>query len=111
MPDFTPQTRVFHRGTEEYEKHAYQYGSSSHEDGSMAPAVIIYPKSVQDIQKAVKYANENGIGIAVRTGGHQYSGKFISLKSTHCNTEPCWREVEHRYTVAQINIHPPLKRY
>ena len=47
LPNFTPQTLVFHRGTEEYEKHAYQYGTSSHEEGSMTPAVIIYPKSVQ----------------------------------------------------------------
>ena len=47
LPTFTPQTLVFHRGTEEYEKHAYQYGTSSHEEGSMTPAVIIYPKTVQ----------------------------------------------------------------
>ena len=40
----------------------------------MKPAAIIYPKNVDDIIKAVNYARENDLGIAVSTGGHQYSG-------------------------------------
>ena len=77
------QTRVFHRGSDDYEihdcvtdyqRHAYQYAKTSHECKSMAPAAIIYPRNVTDIQKIVRYADDNDLGIAVRTGGHQYSG-------------------------------------
>ena len=53
--------------------HAYQYATSSH-DG-LNPAAIIYPKNVKDIIKAVNYARENNIGIAVVTGGHHYTGQ------------------------------------
>ena len=53
--------------------HAYQYATSSF-DG-LNPAAIIYPKNVDDVIKAVNYARENNIGIAVRTGGHQYTGQ------------------------------------
>jgi hypothetical protein len=74
LPNFSPQTRVFFRGSKDYEQHAYQYGTSSHQDNTMVPAAIIYPKTIKDIISSVKYAKETGIGIAVRTGGHQYSG-------------------------------------
>ena len=40
----------------------------------MTPAVIIKPKNVKDIQLVVKYASETCKGVAVRTGGHQYTG-------------------------------------
>ena len=40
----------------------------------MSPAAIIFPKNINDIILAINYARENGMGIAVRTGGHQYSG-------------------------------------
>ena len=42
----------------------------------MEPSVIIYPTTIQEILKIVDYAKENNIGVAVRTGGHQYSGKI-----------------------------------
>ena len=74
LPKFIPQTRVFHRSEEpEFMAYAYQYGTSSF-DG-LNPATIIYPKSVDDVIKAVNYATENNVGIAVRTGGHQYMGQ------------------------------------
>ena len=65
-------SRIFRRGDPEYEAHAYQYGKSSH-DG-MSPNIIIYPKSAQEILGIVDYAKQNRLGVAVRTGGHQYSG-------------------------------------
>ena len=81
MPQFSSATGIFQKGTDEFKQHAYQYATTSHEDGSMEPAAIIYPKTVQDICLAVKYANTHDLGIAVRTGGHQYSGKLDSMYS------------------------------
>lgn len=40
----------------------------------MQPLAIVYAANVSDIQKAVAYAAAEGIALAVRTGGHQYSG-------------------------------------
>ena len=77
LPNLAPQTRIIFQGDNDFKQHAYQYGTTSHADGSMAPAVIIYPKTLKDVQAVVKYAHENGLGIAVRTGGHQYSGMYI----------------------------------
>ena len=72
------ETRIFHKGEystrEEYQASAYQYAKSSH-DG-MAPNMIIYPTSLDEILTIVDFAKKNRLGVAVRTGGHQYSGKI-----------------------------------
>ena len=65
-------TRIFRRGDPGYGAHAYQYAKSSH-DG-MSPNIIIYPTYVEEILNIVDYAKKNRLGVAVRTGGHQYSG-------------------------------------
>jgi hypothetical protein len=74
LPKFSALTKVFVRGSKDYDVQEYQYGTTSHQDGSMSPAAIICPRDVDDIKKAVNYGRENGMGIAVRTGGHQYTG-------------------------------------
>ena len=43
----------------------------------MSPEAIIYPENLQEILNIVDYAKAAKIGIAVRTGGHQYSGKYF----------------------------------
>lgn len=40
----------------------------------MNPGEILQPTSIEDIQKVVRYANHVGKPIAIRSGGHQYSG-------------------------------------
>ena len=40
----------------------------------MNPALIIQPKDKNDIKVALQYARSEKIAVAVRTGGHQYSG-------------------------------------
>jgi FAD/FMN-containing dehydrogenase len=43
----------------------------------MQPAAIVYPDLKDpdaNVISAIKYACENGLAMAVRTGGHQYSG-------------------------------------
>lgn len=68
------------RGSEDYEHRKYQYATSSYEtEQRMEPQLIIYPKTKQDIALAVKYAKSKGIAMAIRTGGHQYSGASSTL--------------------------------
>ena len=43
----------------------------------MEPAAIIFPQpgvAIDEVQKAIAYAREHRIAVAVRTGGHQYCG-------------------------------------
>jgi FAD binding domain len=42
------------------------------------PALIVKPKNREDIAAVLEYAKMNGIGVAIRTGGHQYSGASSS---------------------------------
>ena len=59
----SPKTKIFHRDDlEGYTIHAYQYSTTSHKQGDMSPAAVIYPALVDDIICAVKYAKENDIG-------------------------------------------------
>lgn len=62
-------------GSKEWEDEKYQYASSSHEvDHDMKPALIVKPQSKDDIVLTLKYAKARKIAVAIRTGGHQYSG-------------------------------------
>ena len=61
----------------DYDRYRYQYATTSQSKAEMSPAAIIYPQypnADPDIEKAIQYAAANGLGIAVRTGGHAYSG-------------------------------------
>src|SRR5262245_45973700 len=68
--------KVVRRGDADYQASVNQYATTSVKDDKnvMAPRAIIYCANVDDVQLAVKYARERDIAIAVRTGGHQYSG-------------------------------------
>ena len=69
------KARVYKRDEEEdFFVQSYQYGTTSHRDGDMNPFAVIYPGSVEDIKCVVTLANQKDFGIAVRSGGHQYSG-------------------------------------
>lgn len=58
-----------------YKNNNYQYASSSHGiDHDMNPALIVQPTCDADIIAALKYAKANNIAVAVKSGGHQYSG-------------------------------------
>lgn len=61
----------------DYERYRYQYATTSRPEASMSPAAIIYPQHPDadpDVLKAIRYAAANNLAIAVRTGGHAYSG-------------------------------------
>ena len=67
--------KQFPQGSEDYQDAKYQYASSSHEiDHNMNPALVIQPQNKDDIVLALKYAKSQNIAVAIRTGGHQYSG-------------------------------------
>lgn len=73
LPPFTG--RVYERdGSELYAAHAYQYATTSRPADEMAPAVVVFVADDNDITMAIQYARENKLGIAVRSGGHQYIG-------------------------------------
>ncbi|KAF9118335.1 hypothetical protein BGW39_001262 [Mortierella sp. 14UC] len=71
LPGFT---EIYKRGEPEYNEHCYQYASSSHTHGIIQPKYIIYPTGDDEVIKAIQYAKANKLAVAVRTGGHQYSG-------------------------------------
>ncbi|KAG0199786.1 hypothetical protein BGX28_006997 [Mortierella sp. GBA30] len=91
------QGKIIKRGDEGYHHHTYQYGSSSYKnDGLIAPLAVVYPIGDSDIQKVIEVAKEFGVGIAVRTGGHHYTGasstygKNIQLDLSNTYTDFEW---------------------
>ena len=61
--------------TDGYSTYSYQYATSSlATQHAMNPGLVVRPKNVEDIKKTILYAKENKKAIAIRTGGHQYSG-------------------------------------
>lgn len=69
--------RVYLRDeSEDYMLAANQYATTSVNDDKsvMSPYFIIEAKNQSDVIKAIQYAQDNEIAIAVRTGGHQYCG-------------------------------------
>jgi hypothetical protein len=69
---------VYKIGDDQYEDKRYQYATTSQmSPASMSPAAIIYPQHPNadpDVLMAIRYAEANNLAIAVRTGGHAYSG-------------------------------------
>jgi FAD/FMN-containing dehydrogenase len=74
IPDFEGEV-IIRDDNEYYKEQSYQYASSSYlEESIIQPAFIIKAKNESDMIKAIKYASDQRIAVAVRTGGHQYSG-------------------------------------
>ncbi len=58
-----------------YDKQNSVYASSTYEnDHDMKPGLIVFPEGIPDIALTLQYAKETKRAVAVRTGGHQYSG-------------------------------------
>ncbi|KAJ7803455.1 hypothetical protein B0H14DRAFT_3154446, partial [Mycena olivaceomarginata] len=61
--------------TKDYDLMQWQYATSTHEvDHDMNPGLIVQPHTKDDIKKAIAFAKAHKKAIAIRTGGHQYSG-------------------------------------
>ncbi|KAJ7305481.1 hypothetical protein DFH08DRAFT_1055164 [Mycena albidolilacea] len=60
-----------------YDDERYQYATSTYKDDPshvMKPGLIVQPLDKDDIKKVIAFAKANKKAIAIRTGGHQYSG-------------------------------------
>ncbi|KAM0259569.1 hypothetical protein ACHAQJ_003295 [Trichoderma viride] len=74
-PDSEFQGSQLKPGTAAYEQANDIYATSTYgQERNMNPGEILQPTNVQDIQNVVRYANKFGKPLAIRTGGHQYSG-------------------------------------
>ncbi|KAI5865249.1 FAD-binding domain-containing protein [Durotheca rogersii] len=63
------------QGTEGYDGVKSQYATSTYEGAhNLNPALIVQPKTKEDIAKVLMYAKRKKIAVAIRTGGHQYDG-------------------------------------
>ncbi|KAH7161894.1 hypothetical protein EDB81DRAFT_925708 [Dactylonectria macrodidyma] len=52
-----------------------QYATSSYQKKhDMNPALIVQPKDDDDVVKTVQWARDHKVSVAVKSGGHQYSG-------------------------------------
>ncbi|KAK2601914.1 hypothetical protein QQS21_004505 [Conoideocrella luteorostrata] len=72
-PEF--QGNQFMPGTAAYRRANDLYATSTYgKERDMNPGEIFQPTSVEDIQYIVRYATAAKKPIAIRTGGHQYSG-------------------------------------
>ncbi|KAJ7484771.1 hypothetical protein B0H11DRAFT_1722740 [Mycena galericulata] len=61
--------------TKDYDLWQYQYATTTHEvNHDMNPGLIVQPLNKDDIKRTIAYAKAHKKAIAIRTGGHQYSG-------------------------------------
>lgn len=104
LPKF--QGRVVVRGEGDYAECNYQYATTSRiEQNDMNPSWILYPRNVEDIQLAVEYARKNGLSIAVRTGGHQYSGASSTTGDNFTiDLSDAFQEFEHDPSTDQVRL-------
>ncbi|KAJ1337828.1 FAD-binding protein [Microdochium nivale] len=68
-----------------------QYATSSHgKEHNMHPSAIIRPKDDEDVIRVIRWAADNNVAVAIKTGGHQYSGASSTSGSNIqldlCNT-------------------------
>ena len=84
------------------DKHQYidsnwQYATTSYGDiHEMTPGLIVFAEDKHDIAVTLQYARTHGKRVAVRTGGHQYSGAsstnheniLLDLRKTFSREEP-----------------------
>jgi hypothetical protein len=69
---------AFSDGQAGYRRAQDQYATSSYPERNLKPGVIYQPIDIEDIKRVVKAVNQveapKKIAIAVKSGGHQYSG-------------------------------------
>ncbi|KAI1463428.1 FAD-binding domain-containing protein [Daldinia caldariorum] len=62
-------------GSKEYDEVKYQYATSTYgKERDLNPGLIVQPKTKEDIVLVLKHSKEKKVAVAIKTGGHQYSG-------------------------------------
>lgn len=57
-----------------YQRAAYQYATSFQGAERMRPLAILQATSDEDVVRVINYARSSGLAVAVRSGGHHYTG-------------------------------------
>ncbi len=82
-----------------YDKVQYQYATTSRAPTFMTPGAIVIPEGPHardDIATALRIAREQGLAVAVRTGGHCYTGtSSTSRDNLQLDLSRAFREWEH----------------
>lgn len=84
LPIMSFQGNAFTPGTASYDRANNIYATSTYgKERDMNPGEIYQPTGVEDIQFVIRQANKSGnhVPIAIRTGGHQYSGASSTNKN------------------------------
>ena len=84
--EFGFEGRVVRKGEPGYEDARLQYATTSFPPPWMSPQMILYAAGESDVFEAIKLCREKGMKLAIRTGGHQYSG-FSSTKSENMQVD------------------------
>lgn len=93
------QGKIVRRIDETYPHSVYQYAWSSYGEELLHPDAVIYPAGDEDVIKTIKFATKHKIGIAIRTGGHHYTG---ASSATGKNIQ---LDLNDTYTDFTINPH------
>ncbi|CAG8731546.1 17185_t:CDS:2 [Dentiscutata erythropus] len=113
----------YKRDGNEYFHKSYQYAKSSYRDiKDMNPKFVLYPKTkdgneddFDDIYLALKYAQKYNLKIAIRTGGHQYSGASSTdrnnLQLDLSNTYRKFEWIDKDKTKLEVGISYSLKEF
>ncbi|KAF4453648.1 hypothetical protein F53441_3657 [Fusarium austroafricanum] len=88
---------------EDYRFFNEQYATSSYkETHNMKPALILKPKDDDDIISAIQWATEHKVAIAIKSGGHQYSG------ASSCGNENVQLDLSDTYKDMKIIDTPKI---
>lgn len=98
LPEFTcPVWRP--SDGEAYRRAQYQYATTSQAEATMSPGAIVRPRPPNadaDVARALRYAREKGIAVALRTGGHSYTGtSSTSAKNIQLDLREAYPEWEY----------------
>jgi hypothetical protein len=75
LTELLSEDQVLLPGTEAYSK-AIFIGNLNYRYTN--PAVVVQARSVQDVQSAVTFANQNGIKLTAKSGGHSFMGYCLN---------------------------------